>query len=157
MVTFCLAWTTKRQARILHSSVAEYVKTHLLAACIYKGWKIESLSLRLDAVSLHVTVGPHVSALQAVTVLKHATSKDFFRDNPSLNKMPCLWTRSYFAASVGTVSDFQVVQHIEQERRKTKQAQRQAVRKSIPNKRQPNVTTSSDLGYWANVIIDKED
>lgn len=141
MVTFSLVWTTRRHARILHGGVAEHVKTRLKAACVDAGWELRSMSLRLASVRLQVTVGPDDSAKHVVSTLKRAGSDGLFDAFPHLRVMQHPWTRSYFAASVGIVSDFEVTQWIEQEGRKTKQAQRQAAKNPKSRSNQTITTT----------------
>jgi putative transposase len=135
-ITFSLAWTTKRHARILHGGVAEHVKACLKAACVDAGWELRSLTLRLASVQLQVTVGLDDSAKHVVSTLKHAGSDGLFDAFPYLRVMQHLWTRSFFAASVGTISEYEITQYIEQERRKTKQAQWQAAKKAKPRNKQ---------------------
>jgi len=157
MVTFCLAWTTKRHARILHSAVAEHVKARLKSACIDGGWELRSLSLRLASVRLQVIVGPHDSAGHVVAALKRAASEGIFHAFPHLGVMRYLWTRSFFSASIGTVSDYHITEYIERERRGMKRARQQTTKKTKARTRPTKTTTLNDLGYRHNVISKKED
>jgi hypothetical protein len=71
--------------------------------------------------------------------------------------MRYLWTRSFFSASIGTVSDYHITEYIERERRGMKRARQQTTKKTKARTQPTKTTTLNDLGYRHNVISKKED
>jgi len=62
------------------------------------------LAVQPDPIHLFVQAWPTVSAAEIVKQFKGLTSHDLRQKYPVLKRLPCLWTRSYFAATAGNVS-----------------------------------------------------
>jgi putative transposase len=60
-----------------------------------------------------VRVWPSTSAADVLKHVKGITSHELRAKYPALRKMPSLWTRSYFAASAGNVSQETIRRYIE--------------------------------------------
>jgi REP element-mobilizing transposase RayT len=50
------------------------------------------------------TETPHDSVSEVVKELKGITAHELRKKHPRLLKLPCIWPRSYFAATVGNIS-----------------------------------------------------
>jgi putative transposase len=72
--------------------------------CAEQGWEILKLAVQPDPIHLFVQAWPTVSAAEIVKECKGLTSHDLRQEYPVLKRLPSLWTRSYFAATAGTVS-----------------------------------------------------
>ena len=73
--------------------------------CQSKGWQIIELAIQPDHIHIFVQVWTSDSAAEVVKELKGVTSFYLRQEfKPILSKLPSLWTRSYFAATVGSVS-----------------------------------------------------
>jgi len=75
-----------------------------LAKCEEKGWIIKELALQPDHIQLFVQVWPADSVSNVVKEIKGISAFELRKKHPHLLKLPCMGTRSYFAATVGKVS-----------------------------------------------------
>jgi putative transposase len=86
----------------------------LQAKCQSKGWQIIELAIQPDHIHIFVRVWTSDSAAEVVKELKGVTSFSLRQEFKSiLSKLPSLWTRSYFAATVGSVSAEGIKAYIE--------------------------------------------
>ncbi len=105
LILYHLIWCPKRRKPILVGKVKERCQQLLEQKCHTKGWDVVELAIQPDHVHLFVRVWPTESAADVVKELKRATSFSLRQEfKPLLSKLPSLWTRSYFAATVGSVS-----------------------------------------------------
>jgi putative transposase len=104
LIVYHLVWTPKRRKPVLVGGVGEDCKTLIEKKCLDKGWAILELAVQPDHVHLFVRVWPVTSAAEIVKECKGVTSHELRIKYPFLNRMPSLWTRSYFAATAGNVS-----------------------------------------------------
>ncbi len=70
------------------------------------------LAIQPDHIHLFVRVWPSVAAADAVKQVKGLTSHELRGRYAVLRKLPSLWTRSCFAATVGNVSNETVQRYI---------------------------------------------
>jgi putative transposase len=113
LITYHLVWTPKRCKPVLLNAIAVDCRTLIEATCAEKGWHIIELAVQPDHVHLFVRVWPSVSAADVVKEVKGVTSHELRQKYPVLRRLPSLWTRSYFAATVGNVSSEAIERYIE--------------------------------------------
>jgi len=82
-----------------------------------KGWTILELAIQPDHVHLCVCVWPSVSAAQVVKECKGFSAFTLRKEFPELQRLPSLWTRSYFASTAGNVSSETIQRYIEAQSR----------------------------------------
>lgn len=99
-----LVWTPKRRKPVLVGDVAKDCREIMARKCEEKGWIIRELAIQPDHIHLFVQVWPDNSASEVVKECKGLTSFELRKKHKHLLKLPSMWTRSYFAASVGNVS-----------------------------------------------------
>ena len=105
LILYHLIWCPKRRKPILTGKIKERCQQLLQEKCQGKGWQIVELAIQPDHVHIFVRVWPSDSAAEVVKELKGATSFYLRQEfQPVLRKLPSLWTRSYFAATVGSES-----------------------------------------------------
>lgn len=77
--------------------------------------KIEILAMEchIDHVHMFVSVYPQMSIPTIMHVVKGATSHQLREEFPELQKMPSLWTRSYFVSTAGNVSSETIKWYVE--------------------------------------------
>ncbi len=78
-----------------------------------KGRHDEELAIQPDHIHLFVRVWPSNSAAEVLKEVKGVTSHELRNKYPQLCKLPSLWTRSYFAATAGNVSEETIRRYIE--------------------------------------------
>ena len=113
LIIYHLVWTPKRRKPVLVNTIAADCRKLIEAKCTEKGWEIIELAIQPDHVHLFVRVWPSVSAADVVKECKGVTSHDLREKYPALRRLPSLWTRSYFAATAGNVSNETVKRYIE--------------------------------------------
>lgn len=104
LIVYHLVWTPKRRRPVLIGAVAVDCRKLIQQKCADKKWNIIELAVQPDHIHLFVQVWPTVSAADVVKECKGLTSRELRKRFAFLNRLPSLWTRSYFAASAGNVS-----------------------------------------------------
>jgi putative transposase len=114
LILYHLIWCPKRRKPLLTGKIKERCQELLQEKCQEKGWHIAELAIQPDHIHVFVRVYPSVSAAEVVKELKGITSFHLRKEfKPILSKLPSLWTRSYFAATVGSVSAEGIAAYIE--------------------------------------------
>jgi len=112
LIAYHLVWTPKRRKSVLVGNVAADCRRIIEEKCLEQGWQIVELAIQPDHIHLFVTAWPNVSAAEIVKQCKGITSHELRQKYPELLKLPSLWTRSYFAATVGNVSQAVIQRYI---------------------------------------------
>jgi len=104
LIAYHIVWTPKRRKPVLVGDIASDCRVMIETKCQEKGWRVVELAIQPDHIHLFVVAWPETSAAEIVKECKGVTSHELRKKYPSLLKLPSLWTRSYFAATVGNVS-----------------------------------------------------
>lgn len=112
LIMFHLVFTPARRKKCLVGEIGIDCKRLIQAKCEAKGWYVAELAVLPDHVHLFVQVHPTTSAADVIKEVKGVTSHDLRAKYKELTKLPSLWTRSYFAASVGNVSRVTIARYI---------------------------------------------
>ena len=113
LIVYHLIWCPKRRKAVLGGPVAARCRELIEAKCAEQGWHILALAIQPDHLHLVARVWPSDSAADVVKACKGITSFHLRREFPHLLKLPSMWTRSYFAATAGTVSQETIQPYIE--------------------------------------------
>ena len=105
-------WTPKRRKAALVGDVARDCQRILETKCQEQGWRVIELAVKPDHIRMFVVAWPTTSAAEIVKACKGVTSHELRQKYPSLLKLPSLWTRSYFASTVGDVSQAVIERYI---------------------------------------------
>lgn len=117
LVVFHLVWTPKRRKAILIGAIAKDCKMLIEKKCQQQGWIILQLAVQPDHIHLFVRGWPETSASQIVKECKGITSHELRAKYPDLKRrLPSLWTRSFFAATAGNVSQETIQKYIAAQR-----------------------------------------
>ncbi|PBA08604.1 IS200/IS605 family transposase [Mycobacterium avium] len=109
-----LVWCPKYRRRILGGRVAARCDELLEQIASEHGWQIVAKEVMLDHVHLFVRVGPADAPAMVVRAFKGRTARVLRHEFPYLRRLAkVLWSPSYFAASVGYVSESTVRRYIE--------------------------------------------
>lgn len=117
-VVFC----PKYRRHVLVGAVADRLRELITEIATGRGWTVEALELMPDHVHLFVRCPPDTSPARIAHQLKGRTSRILRDEFPTLrSRLPTLWSKSYFVASVGRVSESTIRKYIaEQTTRPTK-------------------------------------
>lgn len=101
-----LVWCPKYRRRVLGGRVAHRLDELIVQVADEHGWQIVAHEGMPDHVHLFVRVGPTDSPAAVVRAFKGRTARVLRAEFPHLRRFAkVLWSPSYFAASVGYVSE----------------------------------------------------
>lgn len=114
-----LVWCPKYRRQVLVAPVDARLKEVLAAVSESHGWTLHTLEVMPDHVHLFVEADPTACAAEIVNRLKGASSRILRDEFPSLkSRLPTLWSRSYFAGTVGSVSEAVIRRYIDSQKGK---------------------------------------
>jgi putative transposase len=109
-----IVWCPKYRLKVLVGDVETRLKNVLLSVAAQYGVLIEVMEVMPDHVHLFVSADPTRCVAEIVNRLKGASSPILRNEFPRLkSRMPTLWSRSYYAGTVGHVSEAAVKKYIE--------------------------------------------
>ena len=116
-MTYHLVWCPKYRHRVLASPVAERLDQLLRSKVTKLKGEIVALEIQPDHVHLFAKFPPTLAVCQIMHHLKGYTSYALRREFPRLKqRLPSLWTRSYYVGTAGEVSAETVRHYIEAQR-----------------------------------------
>jgi putative transposase len=107
---------TKYRKPILKDEVAVSVREIVRRICMEEESTIIKGHVSHDHVHLFLSVPPHLSPADLMQRIKGKSSRHIFLEHPFLKKQlwgQHLWSRGYFCASSGTVTDDVIKEYIE--------------------------------------------
>jgi putative transposase len=108
-----VVWCPKNRRRLLGGLVALRLSELRDEIAGEHGWQIAAPEIMSDHVHLFVRVRPTDSPAGVAPRFKGRTSRVLGVEFPGLGRKKLLWSKSYFAPSVGYVSDETVGRYIE--------------------------------------------
>ncbi len=108
-----VVWCPKYRRRILGGRVAARLSGLLEEIADDHGWEIVASEVMPDHLHIFVRVRATDSPAEVVRAFKGRTSRALRAEFPWLGRKRVLWSKSYFAASVGYVSESTVRRYIE--------------------------------------------
>ena len=113
-----LIWCPKYRRSVLKPPVDERLKEVLEMVADDHGWTVENMEVMEDHVHVFLKLPPTVNVAFAVNQLKGASSRILRGEFPHLKKrIPSLWTRSYYAESIGHISEDTIKRYIEDQKK----------------------------------------
>jgi putative transposase len=114
-----ILWCSKYRRPVLVDAVADRLRVLLAEKAAELGMTIHALEVVPDHVHLFVETDPTRCVAEIVNRLKGYTSRVLRQEYPSLrSRLPTLWSRSYFAGSVGHVSAATIERYIAEQKGK---------------------------------------
>lgn len=110
-----IVWTTKYRKPVMVGKVAERIREILRLICANNEVEILAGHISKDHIHMLVSVPPHLSVSKLIQYLKGNSSRKMLMEYKELNKQfwgQHLWTRGYFAASSGNVTDTVIAEYI---------------------------------------------
>ena len=108
-----LVWCPKYRRKVLIDEVDERLKILLLEKSKEHGFIIHAMEVMPDHVHLFLEHDPIYGVAEVVNRLKGYTSRVLRSEYPWLrSRIPTLWSRSYFAGSVGSVTASAIEKYI---------------------------------------------
>ena len=114
-----LVWCPKYRRPVLEGAIEKRLREVLDDVRAEHEWTINALEVMPDHVHLFIESDPIYSVAEIVNRLKGASSRILRSEFPALrSRLPTLWSRSYYAGTVGAVSDAVVRRYIESQKGK---------------------------------------
>lgn len=108
-----LVWCPKYRRPVLVDRIAERCEELLREKAAENGWEFVSLQIMPDHIHAFINTEPADSPAYVANQLKGYTSRMLRSEFPSLkSRLPTLWSRSYFVATVGSMSANTVQRYI---------------------------------------------
>lgn len=108
-----VVWCPKYRRSVLVPPIDERLKGVLAEVAAEHDMTIHALEVMPDHVHVFVEAGPTMHPAEIVNRFKGATSRVLRQEFPALrSRLPTLWSRSYFAATVGAVSEATIRRYI---------------------------------------------
>lgn len=112
-----LVWCPKYRRKVLTAPVDERLKAVLGKVAERHGITIHTMEVMPDHVHLFVEAGPTLCVAEIAARLKGASSHALRAEFRHLrSRLPTLWSRSYYAGSVGAVSESIVRRFVESQK-----------------------------------------
>lgn len=114
-----IVWCSKYRKPVLAGDVEARLRELLVEKSVELEMTVHALEVMPDHVHLFIEADPTRPVAEIVNRLKGFTSRLLRQEFASLrSRLPCLWSRSYFAATVGSVSEPVIRRYIENQKGK---------------------------------------
>ena len=112
-----LVWCAKYRKPVLVGPVEKRLKELLHETAAEYEWAIEAMEIMPDHVHLLIAFDHRFAVAEIVNRLKGVTSRHMRAEFRELrSRLPTLWSRSYYAGTVGQVSEATVRKYIESQK-----------------------------------------
>lgn len=118
-IAYHLVWCVKYRKPLLVGKMADRLKEILRQVAGDNGFTIESIEIMPDHVHLFVRATPNHLVASMVKALKGVSARFLFKEFPELKKELWgghLWNPSYYAGTVGHISEEAVKRYIESQK-----------------------------------------
>ncbi|MCU2243131.1 IS200/IS605 family transposase [Enterococcus faecalis] len=105
-----------RRKIFLNSEVDARFKELVFNISAENEWNIIAIETDKDHCHLFINVQPTYSPSEIMKIIKGKTSRIIRQEFEHLNKIPSVWTRSYFVSTAGNVSSETVRRYVENQR-----------------------------------------
>jgi putative transposase len=115
-IKYHVIWVTKYRYKILGGNMSKRLRELIRQGCEARGITIVSGNIRRDHIHLLLSCPPSIAPSKVVQYLKGRSSRLLQEEFPALKKRywgQHLWSRGYFCATVGSVTEEMIRQYIE--------------------------------------------
>lgn len=114
---FHIIFCPKYRRKVLVNGVDERLKEILFEIAKTKDVEIKALEIMPDHVHIFIDFDPRLTLHKIVKDFKGISSRILRKEFPHLkSRLPSLWTRSYFACSIGHISEETIKRYIENQK-----------------------------------------
>lgn len=118
-VSYHIIWCSKYRRKLLVGEVEKRLHSLLIEKAMENGWSVSKLEIMPDHVHLFIKATPSDSIAHIVSQLKGYTSYILRSEFPHLKqRVPTLWTRSYYVETIGHISEKTILKYIEDQKKK---------------------------------------
>jgi len=117
LVVYHIIWCPKRRRKILNGPIHDRLAAIIQEVAEEHQWYVIRLAIQPDHVHLFLRANPYTLPTDIPRLMKGRSSRLLREEFPALQKMPSLWTRSYFISTAGHVSQEIIQKYIEAQSR----------------------------------------
>ena len=122
LLQYHIIWCPKFRFNVLKNGVDESLKDILLKISNRYGYEIKEMEIMPDHIHIFISTKPTVAPSDVVRTLKSISAIELFKQYPELKKFysrrGSLWSKGYFASSIGNVSEETVRRYIQEQKSK---------------------------------------
>jgi len=115
LVVYHVIWCPKRRRKVLVGALAVRLKALIHEVCEEHQWQALEVAIQPDHVHLFLRANPYTLPSDIPRLIKGRSSRVLREEFPELQKLPSLWTRSYFLSTAGNVSSATIQAYIERQ------------------------------------------
>lgn len=115
LTQYHIIWCPKYRKNILIDSIKNRLQNIILDVCNELNAEIKALEIMPNHIHLFVSYTYKEPINKLIKKLKGISSNILRKEFPQLKKMPTLWSRSFFVASIGQVSEETIKKYIEEQ------------------------------------------
>lgn len=111
-----LVWTTKYRKPVLVGKIASRVRELIREICTTHNIQILRGHVSKDHIHLFISMPPQISVSKIAQYIKGKTSRKMLQEYQPLRRQfwgQHVWSRGYFAASSGTITDEMIMEYIQ--------------------------------------------
>lgn len=112
-IKYHLVWIPKHRNPVLINDFAKRLREIFSSVADDRGWTILELAFQPDDICLFFEATTREAPYQIAHTFKGRSSRLLRQEFPHLLKLPSLWTRAYFRATVGHVSSETIERYIQ--------------------------------------------
>jgi putative transposase len=115
-IAYHFVWCPKYRQQILVGEVAQFVDEEIRRLCQENSWTIGGLHVQEDHVHVFLSALPSMAPSLIANTLKGITARQVFKRFPEVKKQVwggSFWSRSYYVATVGAMTESTVKKYIE--------------------------------------------
>jgi putative transposase len=114
-----IVWCTKYRRKVLEEDIQKSLKNLIFDIATKNNYVILALEVMEDHVHVFLKASVKDSVHRVVSQLKGYTAFKLREEFPQLKtRLPCMWTRSYYAGTVGHISEETVKNYIYNQKNK---------------------------------------
>ena len=111
-----LVWTTKYRGKVLADNyIKQEFRRIFKSICQWKGFQIHAWHIGDDHIHLYLTIPPKYSVAYALGIIK-GKSSSWIKKKTRKFPTGSIWTRGYFASTIG-INEFAIKKYIENQDR----------------------------------------
>ena len=112
-----IVWCTKYRRKVLTEDIQIFLKKKIQEVCDKNKYVLHTVESMPDHVHVFIEASQKDSVHRIVSQIKGYTAFELRKEFVELrSRLPCMWTRSYYAGTVGHVSEETVKKYIENQK-----------------------------------------
>lgn len=112
-----IVWCTKYRRKVLSEDMQSFLKIKIEEVCTKNGYTLHAVECMPDHIHIFIEASQKDSVHRVVSQIKGFTSFELRNTFTELkSRLPSMWTRSYYAGTVGHVSEDTVRKYIENQK-----------------------------------------